>query len=118
MLLTKTTPFAHQAAVIERTKDQRFFGLLMEQGTGKSHVIIATMVHLFRTGKINGVLVLAPNGVHSNWAINEIPTHCPLVENEEMHVATWQSNGSVRKRQRFRMGRRHVSGEQALCPAC
>ena len=103
-MLTLTKSFAHQAETIEKTKDQRFFGLFMEQGTGKTHIMLATITHLFRTGKINGVLVLAPNGVHSNWAINEIPAHCPLEEGRDMHVAVWQGN-STRKRQRFRMGR-------------
>lgn len=100
MNLTKTTSFAHQLQVIERSKDQRYFGLFMEQGTGKTHVTIATIVHLYRTGKINGVLVLAPNGVHTNWSANELPTHCPLVEGQDMYTAVWRSNmGKKRLRQ-------------------
>lgn len=101
--LTKTTPFKHQAQVIEDTKDARYFGLFMEQGTGKSHVIIATMTHLYRTGKINGVLILAPNGVHDNWARNEIPIHCPLVPNEDIITGIWHGGDGVRKRQRWRI---------------
>jgi type I site-specific restriction endonuclease len=102
--LTLTQSFAHQAKIIEATKDQRYWAYFMEQGTGKTHVTLAVATHLFRQGKINGMLVLAPNGVHSNWALKEIPTHCPLVEDQERFTAIWQSNGPVRKRQRFRMG--------------
>lgn len=46
--LTKTTSFAHQERAINLSKDARYFGLFMEQGTGKTHVTIATIVHLYR----------------------------------------------------------------------
>jgi superfamily II DNA or RNA helicase len=100
MTLTKTTSFKHQAEIIERSKDARYFGLFMEQGTGKSHVIIATFTHLFRTGKINGVLILAPNGVHDNWVRNEIPTHCALSP-DEVILACWHGSDSTRKKRFF-----------------
>lgn len=99
-MLTKTTSLAHQTKVIDLSKDREYFGLLMEQGTGKTHVTIATAVHLFRQGKINGVLVLAPNGVHDNWAKNEIPLHANLSE-EEMRLAVWHSSDGVKKQDTF-----------------
>lgn len=46
--LTKTNSFNHQLNAIHRSKDARYFGLFMEQGTGKTHVTIATIVHLYR----------------------------------------------------------------------
>ena len=46
--LTKTISFNHQLNAIHRSKDARYFGLFMEQGTGKTHVTIATIVHLYR----------------------------------------------------------------------
>lgn len=94
--LTLTQPFAHQAKIIEETRDRRYWGLFMEQGTGKTHVTIATFVHLYRNGLINGVLILAPNGVHDNWIRNEIPIHCPLHNPDDMLTATWHSNKSQR----------------------
>jgi len=93
--LTKTTPFKHQAEIIEETKDHVFFGLFMEQGTGKTHVTLATIQHLYNEGKIDGVLVLAPNGVHDNWARNEIPLHSALAWSP---VAVWHSSDGVKKR--------------------
>lgn len=69
----------------------------MEQGTGKSLVTIATFTHLYRADKINGVLILAPNGVHDNWVRNEIPAHCPLTDHE-MSVACWHGSDGVKKR--------------------
>lgn len=46
---------------------------------------------------INGVLVLAPNGVHDNWHRNELPIHCPLTS-EEMTTAIWHGGDGMRKR--------------------
>lgn len=96
--LTKTESFKHQADIIEVTKDKHFFGLFMEQGTGKTHVTIATFTHLFRAGKLNGVLILAPNGVHDNWVRNEIPKHCAL-EPGQYEIACWHSSDGARRRQ-------------------
>lgn len=95
--LTKTQSFKHQAEVIAETKDLRYFGLFMEQGTGKTHVSIATFAHLYMERKIDGVLILAPNGVHDNWVKNEIPIHCALPA-EEIVVACWHSSDGVKKR--------------------
>lgn len=98
--LTLTTSLAHQVKAIELSKDREYFGLLMEQGTGKTHVIIATAVHLWQEGKINLVVVLAPNGVHDNWAKNEIPIHCPLGP-DEMRIGVWHSSDGTRGQARF-----------------
>jgi SNF2 family DNA or RNA helicase len=95
--LTKTTPFRHQAEITEVSKDHRYFGYFMEQGTGKSHVTIAVMTYLYREGRIDGVLILAPNGVHDNWVKNEIPIHCPLTEHQ-MQVACWHGTDGKKKR--------------------
>ena len=100
-MLLKTTPFKHQADVIELSKDRPYYGLFMEQGTGKTLVGIANFTHLFRKGEINGVIIVGPNGVHDNWTRIEIPKHCILDENREYHVATWHGNDGARKKKRW-----------------
>jgi SNF2 family DNA or RNA helicase len=100
MNLTKTKSYAHQAKIIEESKDREFAGYFMEQGTGKTHVTIAVATHLFLQGKLNTVLVLAPNGVHNNWALNELPIHSPL-SNVQQEVAVWNSSDGVKKRNAF-----------------
>lgn len=45
--------------------------------TGKSKLTIDTACWLWLRGLIDGVLVVAPNGVHRNWVENEIPDHVP-----------------------------------------
>lgn len=97
----KTTPYKHQKEVFERSKDAPYFGLFLEQGTGKTLVGIATFTHLFTEGKINGVLITAPNGVHDNWTRIEIPKHCILEPNRDMHIATWHSTDGAKKMKRW-----------------
>tara|TARA_R110000772_G_scaffold3451_8_gene12280 strand:+ start:530 stop:1978 length:1449 start_codon:yes stop_codon:yes gene_type:complete len=100
MNLTKTTSFAHQLEVIEESKNREYFGLFLEMGTGKTHISIATAVHLWREGKINGLIVLAPNGVHSNWPEREFPVHLP---NDAMswEQVTWNSGMGKQRKDRW-----------------
>lgn len=83
----KTKPYAHQLKALELSKDAGYFALTMEQGTGKSKVIIDTAAHLYGTGKINCLVVIAPNGVHRNWVVNELPAHMP--DYIECNQAVW-----------------------------
>lgn len=73
----QTTPFSHQQQWWERTRDVPAFAILWEQGTGKSKLTIDTAAWMFFRGRIDTLLVLAPNGVHRNWTANEVPTHLP-----------------------------------------
>jgi SNF2 family DNA or RNA helicase len=49
----------------------------MEPGTGKSKVTIDTAAFLRLSGKISGMVIIAPSGVHSAWIIDQVPTHMP-----------------------------------------
>lgn len=73
----KTKPFSHQQRVFEETRDLPAYGLLWEQGTGKTKPTIDTAGYLYEQGKIDAVLLVAPSGVHRNWVTDEIPTHLP-----------------------------------------
>ena len=87
----KTTPYAHQLEIFERTKDLEGYALFLEMGTGKTKITIDTAAHLYLEGKITGMLVLAPNSVHVNWTHDEIPVHMPDVVAKDMQVMTWYS---------------------------
>jgi len=75
--LFKTEPFAHQREVFEASRDRENFALLMEMGTGKTKVVIDNAAWLYSKGKINFLLVAAPNEVQRNWIEREIPAHLP-----------------------------------------
>lgn len=84
-----TQPFVHQQEIWDRSKDEEYFAIFAEQGTGKTKMTIDTARWLYAKGEINGVLVLAPNGVHTNWVNNEIPVHASM---EEATRLAWNGN--------------------------
>lgn len=86
----KTKPYDHQKKAFEISRDLEFFAYLMEQGTGKSKVLIDVSAWLYGKGKINGMIVACPNGVVYNWANNELPTHMP--DHVDYHAAVWRAS--------------------------
>lgn len=85
----KTDPYEHQREVFLRSRDLEEFALLMGMGTGKTKVTIDTAAHNYSIGKIDCLIVIAPNGVHRNWVSREIPTHMPEWTNYK--AAIWAS---------------------------
>ena len=72
-----STPFSYQYEAFQMSAEREFFALAMEQGTGKTKVAIDTACHLYCTGKIEAVIVIAPNGVHRDWVRYQFPDHAP-----------------------------------------
>lgn len=63
--LYKRPPMDHQRKAFMISRDQQEFGLFMEQGTGKTKVIIDTAAYLYGKGEIDCFVIIAwPNGVH------------------------------------------------------
>ena len=71
----KTQGMRHQLEALRRMAGREYYALFMEQGTGKTWTLLADAERLYGAGTIDGVLVLAPNGVHTNWVLREIPEH-------------------------------------------
>jgi len=72
-----TAPYAHQHTAFMLSRDETAFGLLMEQGTGKTKVALDTAAWQYSQGRIDTLLIVAPNGVHRNWTQREVPAHVP-----------------------------------------
>ena len=62
----------HQAHEWQIGRDKRAMALLWSMRTGKSKAVIDKTLFQYKRGKIEGALVIAPNGVHINWTANEI----------------------------------------------
>lgn len=72
----KTEPFAdYQRDFLRLSWRRPFARITMEQGTGKTWLMINTAVALYLKKKIDGMVVLAPNGVHLAWALEQLPLH-------------------------------------------
>lgn len=89
---SKTLPFAHQQEAFELSADREAFAFLMEQGTGKSLPTAATVAYLYMTGKINGWVLAAPNGLHRKWMIEDIPMSLP--DNIPRKIVCWQNSSA------------------------
>lgn len=98
----KTRPFEHQLDLWLGTRNMPAFGLLWEQGTGKTKVAIDTAAWLYEKGEIDAVVVIAPNGVHLNWEREEVPRHLPDRVADASTLFTWHSPKSGQKK--FREG--------------
>jgi hypothetical protein len=72
--MTETkSPWSHQAKEFDQHKDSKCRALLWTMRTGKSKAVIDKAEYQYAKGNIEGVVVLAPNGIHLNWVLNEIP---------------------------------------------
>lgn len=93
----KTVPFKHQREIFEKTRNMEAYGILWEQGCGKSKPIIDTAAYLYERGKIDGVLIVAPGGVERNWITDELPAHMPDSVMVKTLTHIWQSKRASTK---------------------
>ena len=93
----KTVPYAHQLDEFELSRDAEHRGLFWEMGCGKTKPVIDSIAHLYEAGEITGVIVLAPNGVHRNWVVDELPAHLPDSVAEKTRVVHWMTSKAKNK---------------------
>lgn len=75
--LYRTPPFEHQAKIFRESVQKKAVSLFLSPGLGKTKIIIDKASFLYQQGKIDALVVVAPNGVHRNWSSDEIPVHMP-----------------------------------------
>lgn len=85
-------PFPQQIEALRRSLSKRRFALLMDQGTGKTKVIIDTCGMLFLRKQLDALLVVAPNDVHAQWVDEQIPEHLP--KSIQRRCAVWRSSNA------------------------
>jgi SNF2 family DNA or RNA helicase len=90
----KTAPYDHQRNIFTESRNLPAYALFLDLGTGKSHIVVNTAAWLYTRGEIDGLLVVAPKGVYSNWVDYEIPKHAPDEILEEARIVLWQSGTS------------------------
>ena len=82
--------FKHQSDIKPVLATAEGWGLLWEQGTGKTKPIIENAAQLYMEGKIDAMLVVAPMGVHLNWETDEMPAHCPPRVAGVTKIVSWR----------------------------
>lgn len=91
----KTAPFDHQIREFERSAELPARALLWQMRSGKSKLTVDTACHNFLVGHIDCVLVFAPNGVHENWLVREVPIHAWECINHR--TLAWQTSLAGKK---------------------
>lgn len=81
--------FKHQSIEYDLHRYSPHRALLWQQRTGKSRAVIESAHALEVQFEINGVLIIAPNGVHRQWAEVQIPQWYPL---KSFRAFTWSSS--------------------------
>ena len=61
--------FPHQEEGLKLLLKHKKFPLFMEQGTGKTAVVIRAIEERFKRGEVEDVLVFAPNSILYNWTL-------------------------------------------------
>src|ERR1700726_4635959 len=64
----------HQEREFRENRDKRSRAFIWPMRSGKSRGVIDVGCHQHKTKQVEGIIVIAPSGVHLNWAYNEIPT--------------------------------------------
>lgn len=76
----KFPPFDHQIEGSTLLRENKYFALFDEMGTGKSKTIVDAMSQMFYSKQLDVVILVCPNQVKSQWANPEwgqIVTHTP-----------------------------------------
>jgi SNF2 family DNA or RNA helicase len=89
-----STPYQHQWDCFSLSKDREAFAIFSDLGTGKCLMCLMTAGHLYNTGKIKRLLVVAPRGCYRVWP-DEVEKHLGIATK----VAVWSSyqTSEVRK---------------------
>lgn len=85
-----TEPFDHQREVLNKSHKETAWALFLDQGTGKTKIVIDNAAWAFENNLIDALLIVADNGIHRNWITDEIPKHLPPRISHETFI--WQSS--------------------------
>jgi SNF2 family DNA or RNA helicase len=93
-----TIPFPFQQAEVDAHWEKPAWGHNWDPGTGKTLCAILTAARLEAAGRIEGMLVVAPNGVHRNWVTDELPKHLPEGLAERTRTLLWLTSKAGTKK--------------------
>lgn len=98
-------PLDFQLEVLQRSCDQAQFAIFWDMGLGKTKQFIDQAVYWYNAGKIDGVLVVAPNGIHSNWNVpgEGLQKHMPESLLDQTYCLVWHSKRAKHKSTQFQL---------------
>ena len=75
--LHRRDPWKHQDRIFCESRDEPAWGFFMEQGTGKSKVMVDTAAWNYMRGRVNGVLIVCDKGIVRTWVEEHLPENMP-----------------------------------------
>jgi SNF2 family DNA or RNA helicase len=100
--------YKHQKDWLATHWEKTGIGLFWQMGTAKTLTSLLNLKMLHTAGKINGMLVIAPNGVHAIWE-KEVKKWLP-----EFRVVTYYSRNSMPQRQAIKELFQNTQGVRIL----
>ena len=94
--------FRHQQEAFDRYKDASCIPIFFDPGLGKTRTVIDIACYKYNKGDIDSVIVIAPNGVHEQWAREEIPMwaegtpHDIWIKTDKRPPAEWENRKSLK----------------------
>lgn len=89
-LTFKREPMEHQLRALSLGCGRPTYAYLMEQGTGKTKVVLDEASNLWLQKKIDMLIVVAwPNGVHQNWVDYECPEDVSVSYAADFWTPNW-----------------------------
>lgn len=80
-------------------QDIKYFALFMEQGTGKSRVIVNIAKYLYKQGAIDTILLVATNASKEQWGEEQLPIHYEEVN--ELSIFIWDGCKTKKSKNKF-----------------
>lgn len=97
-------PWDHQKTALLLGRDADAFAYLMDQGTGKTRVLLDDAAYNYMEDRIDALLVASPNSVKTNWVawgeVDAVDKHLPDAIHREGAVWISSSNASEKKQWR------------------
>lgn len=94
-------PWDHQKTALLLGRDADAFAYLMDQGTGKTRVVLDDAAHNYLAGRIEALLVLCPNSVKTNWVawseVDATDKHLTIIVPRDKAVWISNSNAAEKK---------------------
>jgi SNF2 family DNA or RNA helicase len=97
----KIEPFRHQLEEFVFHKDDEYRALFWEMGTGKTKAALDKGVYLYESDEINGIMFVAPNGVHVDHIIDAVPAHVP--NRIEYISAYWRATARKEEKRKLKL---------------
>ena len=100
----------HQQKELDNHKDDKIRALFWYMRAGKSKVALDWLSYQYQIGNVNFALVIAPNGVHDNWRLEEIPKWVKYPHD----VMSFTQVISKRKKYQLELNNRILNGNNKL----